>query len=244
MSLRRDRLNAPRWANAILEKKYFFYASLALNVLLALLYLRATINFKWSNNTDRLHSTALKWNGGHPATSQFGSCFCSDFDKYCMCTPSLAIDLVIASGENHVWLVRRKDTDQLATMGGFVEIGETVEHAVKRELKEETGIELTSQPMLLGVYTDPRRDNRRHTASAVFAIQLDGTETPRAADDVKAVTRIHLNDIENHTYFADHMTILLDYRALKRNEKFSKTTPLDFSDNIVRSVCNLDGFNR
>ena len=83
-----------------------------------------------------------------------------------MCTPSLAIDLVILSGTDHVWLVRRKDTNQLATMGGFVMVGETVEQAVIRELREETGIDLSSgrkPPMLFGVYSDPRRDNRRHT---------------------------------------------------------------------------------
>mmetsp|Transcript_14202 Transcript_14202/g.17138 ORF Transcript_14202/g.17138 Transcript_14202/m.17138 type:complete len:88 (-) Transcript_14202:36-299(-) len=60
-----------------------------------------------------------KWNGGHPFQERPGSCWCSG-DAYCMCTPSLAIDLVITSGHDHVWLVRRKDTNQLATMGGFV----------------------------------------------------------------------------------------------------------------------------
>ena len=38
-----------------------------------------------------------------------------------------------------VWLARRKDTGQYATVGGFVMLGESVEQAVFRELQEETG---------------------------------------------------------------------------------------------------------
>jgi len=141
-----------------------------------------------------LRSDKIEWNGGHPVSSrQTGSCWCTNYDGYCMCTPSIAIDLIIVSGpgagdgtggltdteeqkrhqKDHLWLVRRKDTDQLATMGGFVMVGETVEHAVKRELKEEMGIDLMAgtqasaktEPTLFGVYSDPRRDNRRHSGA-------------------------------------------------------------------------------
>ncbi|MGC1134970.1 MAG: NUDIX domain-containing protein [Nitrososphaeraceae archaeon] len=43
--------------------------------------------------------------------------------------------------------------------GGFVNIGETIEEAARREVKEETSldIELTD---ILGVYSDPKRDPR------------------------------------------------------------------------------------
>merc|ERR1719232_805995 len=82
-----------------------------------------------------------------------GSCWCSGYDDYCMCTPSLAIDLLlIDEKEENVWLVRRKDTDQLATMGGFVNVGESLEETVERELKEETSIKLTEEPKLFGIY--------------------------------------------------------------------------------------------
>ena len=73
-----------------------------------------------------------------------------------MCTPSLAIDLVIEStlpdGAPGVVLVERADNGLFATMGGFVDVGETVESAVARELKEETGLDLASTPSLLGVW--------------------------------------------------------------------------------------------
>jgi len=160
-----------------------------------------------------------------------------------MCTPALAIDLVISSGKDDVWLVRRKDTSQLAVMGGFVQVGETVEQAVRRELKEEMGIDLIIPPQLLGIYSDPRRDNRRHTVSSVFVVHLDGLETPVAADDVKEVKRIPLADIEKNTYFADHMTILLDYRnSLQQSATARVLGPSegDFAVDVQRSVCGAD----
>jgi 8-oxo-dGTP diphosphatase len=191
-----------------------------------------------------LRSDNVQWNGGHPAAKQSGTCYCSSSssnDQYCMCTPSLAIDLVIASGPDHIWLVRRKDTSQYATMGGFVNVGETVEHAVQRELKEEMGIVLRrGSPILFGVYSDPRRDNRRHTVSAVYAIRLDGTEIPSATDDIKEVRRIPMDDIDNYEFFADHKAILLDYRRLVRNEPAAASAAFEFdgSGEIVRSVCS------
>jgi 8-oxo-dGTP diphosphatase len=143
-----------------------------------------------------------------------------------------------------VWLVRRKDTNQLATMGGFVQVGETIEATVWRELQEETGLEFTHLPriVLLGVYSDPRRDSRRHTVSVTFAVHLDGKEDPHPADDVKEVVRIPLDDIEQYDYFADHKTILLDFRRALRQGEFESTvttlvSPGDFANDIVRSTC-------
>lgn len=81
-----------------------------------------------------------------------------------MCTPSLAIDVVIETADGSVVLVRRADNGKYATIGGFVNIGESVEATVARELLEETGLALqTGSARLIGVYSDPRRDHRRHT---------------------------------------------------------------------------------
>ena len=157
-----------------------------------------------------------------------------------MCNPSLAIDLVIFSGKDHIWLVRRKDTNQLAVMGGFVNVGESTEEAVKRELKEETGLTLKDPPVLFGIYSDPRRDNRRHTASAAYAIHLDGSEYPKASDDVKAVERVPITEIDTKDFFCDHKTIIMDYLKLLDGKKSASdfvSSLGDFAPDIQRSIC-------
>jgi 8-oxo-dGTP diphosphatase len=223
--------------------------SLAANVVfvLSLLLLSLKINNRETKdpqqNSNKIAGYNQKWHGGHPSQDRNGACWCGAKDEFCMCTPNLAIDLVITSGKDstgtvdYVWLVRRRDTDQLAIMGGFVEINETVEQAVKRELMEEMNYDLKVAPTLVGMYSDPRRDNRRRTASVVFAVHMGEDFKPRAGDDVKEVIRISIDDIERHTYFSDHRTVLLDYRSQIRGEKFQQSTEGDFAADIARSSC-------
>jgi len=151
-----------------------------------------------------------------------------------MCTPSLAIDIVLYSknptnDEHSVWVVRRSDTGQLATIGGFVDVGETTERAVLREAEEETGIvippeQAESAMKLIGVYSDPRRDNRRAIVSIAYALEYlpsamavkDGTNVPKAGDDAKEVVSVPLEEIgvkyKGEDWYADHLTILLDFK--------------------------------
>jgi 8-oxo-dGTP diphosphatase len=90
-----------------------------------------------------------------------------------MCTPSLAIDGIIEVVDPHnpdeigIVLVHRRDPpkDLYAIPGGFVDIGETVEQATARELKEETNLDITILEQFK-VYSDPKRDKRRHTVGA------------------------------------------------------------------------------
>jgi len=67
-------------------------------------------------------ATGEEFKIGNGGWTTDGTCICGT-DSYCMCNPSLAIDLVIADGEDdkYVWLVKRKDTGQYATMVSFFE---------------------------------------------------------------------------------------------------------------------------
>ena len=204
----------------------------------------------------------MEWNGGHPLKHKWSHCICSSTNDDCVCTPNLAIDVIIASNdEDNVWMVERSDTTTtvLATMGGFVEVGESVENAVLRELKEEMNIVLPSPTnmKLLGIYSDPRRDNRRHTISVVYVIQLPSSDKhnnhlPKAGDDAKNVIPISIQDIQTQkSYFADHKTIFMDYYYYYKSSRISSSiqstsTQLqqqqqrndgDFANNIQRSLC-------
>ncbi len=88
-------------------------------------------------------------------------------------SPALTVDAVIIKN-NSIILIKRKNEPfkgKWALPGGFVEYGETVENAVIREVKEETGLDVGIEK-LLGVYSDPDRDPRGHTVSVCFICRI------------------------------------------------------------------------
>ena len=90
-------------------------------------------------------------------------------------TPLLASDAVILFQEGIVLIRRNNPPYQgcYALPGGFVEMGETVEEAAKREAREETGLDIDLLG-LVGVYSDPARDPRGHVVSAAFLARGKG----------------------------------------------------------------------
>ncbi|MDD5501866.1 MAG: NUDIX hydrolase [Candidatus Thermoplasmatota archaeon] len=92
---------------------------------------------------------------------------------------TLTVDGIVSRGtgkKREILLIRRAKSPfkgKWALPGGFVEYGETVESAVAREAKEETGLN-TEIVRLIGVYSDPKRDPRKHTASVVYALKIMG----------------------------------------------------------------------
>jgi 8-oxo-dGTP diphosphatase len=101
-----------------------------------------------------------------------------------MGSPRLAVDCVVTDAAGNIVLIKRKHEpfkDSYALPGGFVEAGETVENACKRELKEETNLELEDM-QLVGVYSAPDRDPRGHVVSVVYTAKADLSHL-RAGDD-------------------------------------------------------------
>ena len=129
-------------------------------------------------------------------------------------TPYLAVDGIIKlydENENFQGIVLIERLNRplgVAIPGGFVDIGETVENAVIREMKEETTLDITIES-LLGVYSDPSRDERFHTASIVYICKAYGT--PEAADDAKEVYVYKLDEIPLDKLVFDHKKIILDF---------------------------------
>ena len=135
-------------------------------------------------------------------------------------TPLLTVDIIIEmtnkSGRPIILIERRNPPHGWALPGGFVDVGETLEQAAVREAKEETSVDVTLKG-LLGCYSDPQRDPRGHTVSAVFVAEASGT--PQAADDA-ANLRLFMPSQAPYPLCFDHADILADYcEYLEKEQK-------------------------
>lgn len=121
--------------------------------------------------------------------------------------PVPTVDIIIEINDGIVLIERVNPPYGWALPGGFVDYGESLEHAAVREAKEETSldVELTEQ---FHSYSDPNRDPRQHTITTVFIAKASGT--PKAADDAKTIGIFGKNGIPQQLAF-DHAQIIGDY---------------------------------
>lgn len=126
--------------------------------------------------------------------------------------PVPTVDIIIEYQDRGLVLIERANPPfGWALPGGFVDYGESLEVAARREAREETGLEV----ILLGqlhTYSEPQRDPRRHTISTVFVAQGHGV--PRAADDARHLHIFLPQDIPQTLAF-DHAQILADYLQVR-----------------------------
>ncbi|MBN2407564.1 MAG: NUDIX hydrolase [Elusimicrobia bacterium] len=121
--------------------------------------------------------------------------------------PLCTIDVIIRVGDK-ILLVRRKYPPMgWALPGGFVEKGETLEDAARREAREETGMELEGLSQF-HAYSDPSRDSRFHSISVVFSAA--GKGSPAAASDAERIGLFDKDSIPDDMAF-DHKDIILDF---------------------------------
>jgi len=126
--------------------------------------------------------------------------------------PVPTVDTIIEVHGGIVLVRRRFPPPGWALPGGFVEYGETVAAAAIREAREETGLDV-SLTELFSVYSDPRRDPRRHTIAVVFIATAEGT--PVGGDDAAEAAVFTAESLPRPLAF-DHGQILTDYFAYRR----------------------------
>ncbi len=129
-------------------------------------------------------------------------------------TPFLAVDGIVkiftkeGNFEGIVLIERKNPPHGLALPGGFVDIGEKVEDAVVREMKEEISLDVKIIK-LFNVYSDPKRDPRFHTVSCVFECKAFGI--PKGSDDAKEAKIYKLEEIPFDKLVFDHARILREF---------------------------------
>ena len=130
--------------------------------------------------------------------------------------PALTVDVVLISRDkrSRVLLIKRAQNPfegRWAIPGGFVEEGETLAEAARRELKVETGLVVGELEQL---YTagNPGRDPRGWTVSVAYLVRVDAKSMkPKAGDDAKRVKWFPLDDLPPLAF--DHAMILERARA-------------------------------
>jgi len=122
--------------------------------------------------------------------------------------PFITVDCIIDVDGGIVVIERKNPPFGWALPGGFVDYGEGLEDAVKREMMEETGLELEDLKQF-HAYSRPDRDPRFHTICVVFTAK--GKGKPKAGDDAGKLKIVNLNEAGNLDFAFDHKDIIRDY---------------------------------
>jgi 8-oxo-dGTP diphosphatase len=150
-------------------------------------------------------------------TDERGGKFSYDYPR-----PALTVDVILCTQEDRprVLLIKRKSepfAGRWAIPGGFVDEGERLADAARRELKEETGVAVGELEQL---YTagDPGRDPRGWTVSVVFLARGDAKKLrAKAADDAAEVGWFPLDDPPAMAF--DHAMLLQRARTRLADRK-------------------------
>ncbi len=117
--------------------------------------------------------------------------------------------------DGKIVLVRRKDTGEWGLPGGMIEWGEDVSATAKRELWEETGLEIITIQRLVGVYSQRDRDPRLHSISILIAADVTGELQIKDDLEVLAVQAFSPDSLPFGNLAHDHERQLQDFFAGK-----------------------------
>ena len=118
----------------------------------------------------------------------------------------------------HILLVQRRDNNLFALPGGYLDVNETLETGIKRELLEETNLGIGNhKPTYTPHQFDhPRRSQKGRLITTVFPYDLDiimsnfgeFTIDIKGGDDAKDAIWVPLQDIKRSNMHDDHFQII------------------------------------
>lgn len=125
--------------------------------------------------------------------------------------PITGATLIPILPDGQIVLVRRRDTGRWGLPGGIVDWGEDIATTAKRELKEETGLELLKIRRLVGVYSSPYRDPRIHSISVLIEVEAQGEFNIKDTLEISEVQAFAADKLPLGNLSHDHDQQLQDY---------------------------------
>lgn len=125
--------------------------------------------------------------------------------------PITGTNLIPILPDGRIVFIRRSDTGKWGLPGGIIDWGEDIATAAKRELAEETGLELRQIRRMVGVYSAPDRDPRIHSISIVLEVEADGTMAVRDPSEILEVKAFSPDALPDGELSHDHDRHLQDY---------------------------------
>lgn len=133
--------------------------------------------------------------------------------------PQVAAIAILTREDGRFLLVKRGEDPGKGLWGlpgGFVEVGETIEMALAREIREETGYELRVG-RLIGVWSFFNDSRQVSGAAIIYEAHLIGGEMRLASDSV-AAEWVRYEDLDRFALaFPSHCEALRVWRQLRSN---------------------------
>ncbi|MCP2731434.1 NUDIX domain-containing protein [Limnofasciculus baicalensis] len=125
--------------------------------------------------------------------------------------PIVGTSIIPILPDGRIVLVQRRDNQKWGLPGGMVDWGQDIPTTVKRELVEETGLELSKIRRLVGVYSAPNRDPRIHSICVLVEAEVEGTMENKDILEIIAVEAFDLSSLPKSNLSHDHERQLQDY---------------------------------
>lgn len=130
---------------------------------------------------------------------------------------------LVVDEHGRILMQRRADSGNWSFPGGTMEIGETLDQCVIREVKEETGLDIAVTG-LLGIYTDPAHviaysdgEVRQEFNITYHGRVLGGTLA--VSDESTDLRYIHPDDID-HLPMHDTMRLRIQHYTQRRDQPY------------------------
>lgn len=134
---------------------------------------------------------------------------------------SAAVACLILDSKGRLLLCRRAEEPQAGKLdlpGGFVEPMETAEDAVKREIKEELNVNITSQTYLTSFPNEYVYSGFSvFTMDMAFLCKVDTLNGLIAGDDISSVEFYRAEEINMDELYSDSIRNIINYYKIKQS---------------------------